>query len=255
MLKLKAFGQRATSWEDSVLTWRRDVAKWQQLAGEALSDQVKVSVLLENAPAAIRGQLALQGHRTSADVENAIISYLGVTRFLPGGSSSPAPMEVDAIHGKGKKKGKKGEGKGKKETRKCWICDGAGHLAADCWYKDDAKQDDKKGGGKGKKGGKVSAVDEAWEQEVGAEGAGAASAEVWPLEGQVAQIKSSAVAEEEDRGWITNAADGGGWIMGLSSYSCADPRSQGICPWTSTPPERGEIMLDSGACMYAHLNG
>ena len=47
-----------------------------------------------------------------------------------------------AIHGKGK----------------CWICDGDGHLAADCWYKDEAKKGDarkgcvkkKLGGGKGK---------------------------------------------------------------------------------------------------------
>ena len=54
-------------------------------------------------------------------------------------------------------------------------------------------------------------------------------AEVTHLEGQIAQVMSSADAEE-DRGWI----------MGLTSapYSRADPRSHGTCPWASTeePP-------------------
>ena len=122
ILKPKPFGETATAWEDSVLAWKRDVAKWERLATDILTEQVKVSVMLENAPPGIRGQLALQGHTTALQVETAVLNYLGVTRFLPGGSSSTAPMEVDAIaKDKGKDKDKqkpksKAKAKGKSQS-------------------------------------------------------------------------------------------------------------------------------------------
>ena len=213
---------------------------------------MKVSVLLENAPASIRGQLALQGHHNSADVENAIISYLGVTRFLPGGSSGSAPMEVDAIHNKGGGKGKKGKGKGKskKETRKCWICDGVGHLAADCWWKDEdtSKQENTN---KGKKKGKGKGKDKKGKQTVSAVEDEFGDAEVMHLEGQIAPVMSSADAEE-NRGWIMStvgrrASDAtlGSWEPGRKvTESPHLPTDRNV------PQQREEIMLDSGACMH-----
>ncbi len=68
--------------------------------------------------------MALQGHSTSEALETAILSYLGVQRFLQqSGGGASSTMEVDAVaKGKGKDKNKdknKSKDKSLRETRTC----------------------------------------------------------------------------------------------------------------------------------------
>ena len=54
-------------------------------------------------------------------------------------NSGAVPMELDAVKGKSKGKGKDKGGAAKKETRTCHVCQKVGHLAKDCWVKPQGK--------------------------------------------------------------------------------------------------------------------
>ena len=109
ILRPKPFPTNALAWEDALAEWKRLIEKWQTLSGESLPQSVKITVLLENAPPAIKSQLALQNYTSSADLEQAVLSYLGVQRLFNGPTND---MEVDAIsNGRGKGKNQKGKGK------------------------------------------------------------------------------------------------------------------------------------------------
>ena len=120
ILRPKQFPTEALAWEDALMQWKREVRRWEQITNDFLPDSVQCTVLLENAPSHIRAQLALQGHTTSEALEMAIMSYLGVQRFLQqSGGGGTSTMEVDAVtrDGKSKPKGKdKGKQKGAKPS-------------------------------------------------------------------------------------------------------------------------------------------
>ena len=162
ILRPRPFPTDALAWEDALMQWKREVRRWEQITNDFLPDSVQCTVLLENAPSHVRAQLALQGHTTSEALETAILSYLGVQRFLQqSGGGGASTMEVDAVT-KGKPKGKdkgKGKGKPKGETRTCNNCGKVGHLRAECWAPgggsaDAAPQNDKGKDGKKKSRGK-----------------------------------------------------------------------------------------------------
>jgi len=69
ILRPAAFPTEAQPWEDAMLTWKREVAKWERLSLETLPESVKITVLLENAPPGVRATLAMAGHTTADAVE------------------------------------------------------------------------------------------------------------------------------------------------------------------------------------------
>ena len=118
------------------------------MASDLLNDAVKRQVLQEQAPAAIRLQIMMQGRDNYDRMSNAVLGYVVSSRDWSSQARAQQPknygsdpMDVDAITWKGGKdaKGKsKGTGKGKpqqkdsaKETRECWICGKAGHRVED----------------------------------------------------------------------------------------------------------------------------
>ena len=123
------------------MQWKREVRRWEQITDDFLPDSVLCTVILENSPTHIRAQSALQGHTASEALEKAIMSYLGVQRFLQQSGGETSKMEVDAVShgGKNKSKGKdknKGKDKGKQkgtETRTCNNCGKVGHTWIQCW--------------------------------------------------------------------------------------------------------------------------
>ena len=82
-------------WEAAYTTWKTSVTQWERMSQERLPEGIKVAIILEQAPVAVRPQLALAGHTTLAGLEQSIVSYLGITRYMPNDSSH---MEVDFTH-------------------------------------------------------------------------------------------------------------------------------------------------------------
>ena len=70
-----------------------------------------IACILEQAPPAIRAQQALQPAHTN--LEQAILNYLGMTRFLHAGSNraGPQPMDIGAASKRG---GRSSDGRFKK---------------------------------------------------------------------------------------------------------------------------------------------
>jgi hypothetical protein len=184
ILRPTLFAQDALGFETALKDWELQVSKWESMASDLLNDAVKRQVLQEQAPAAIRLQIMMQGHDAYDRMHNAVLGYVVSSRDWSSQARAQQPknygsdpLDVDAITWKGGKdaKGKsKGKGKGKpqqkdsaKETRECWVCGKAGHLSSACWYKDSDK-DGRSGGSKGKgkskmkdkKGGKHKTVSE-----------------------------------------------------------------------------------------------
>ena len=184
ILRPMTFAQDALGFETALKDWELQVSKWESMASDLLNDAVKRQVLQEQAPAAIRLQIMMQGHDAYDRMHNAVLGYVVSSRDWSSQARAQQPknygsdpLDVDAITWKGGKdaKGKsKGKGKGKpqqkdsaKETRECWVCGKAGHLSSACWHKDSDK-DGGSGGSKGKgkskmkdkKGGKHKTVSE-----------------------------------------------------------------------------------------------
>ena len=250
ILRPKPFPANALAWEDALAEWKRLIERWQTLSGESLPQSVKLTVLLENAPPAIKSQLTLQNYTSAADLEQAVLSYLGVQRFLNGTSND---MEVDAISkGRGKGKNKKGRGKGKdkgeakgkddankprdgeqKETRTCRNCGRTGHLAAQCW---------RPGGGqaKGKGKGDVNIVYDPSvpNQQGGAPSTISTSASssgpsISQAAGGIGVIESIVAEKLREQGWINNIA--------VNTLFPCGPRFL---------YNAAELMIDSGASVH-----
>ena len=145
---------------------------------DPVPDQVKKACIISNTPEPLKITLQLNvgklGNFNALRV--ATEDYLRSRRIFKttsaGNTHDEDSMEVDAVSWKGKGKGKSGKGKkgGKKgkeshsgkgygETTtehsrfdgECRNCGKYGHKAADCWYKQTTKSQDKgKGTGKSK---------------------------------------------------------------------------------------------------------
>ena len=142
--------------------WRLRVTRYEQKMGRALDDDVKVSVLLRNAPETIRRQLQLNAEREGYTFEalyRHITGYMQLqTNYsdagrLGGGSLGGAVAQDDAmdVGGVTAGKGEKGKGKGKlkgkskggkaqrsKDVHACEKCGKTNHTTAECTYFDGA---------------------------------------------------------------------------------------------------------------------
>ena len=137
------------------------VTRYEQKMGRALDDDVKVSVLLRNAPEAIRRQLQLNAEREGYTFEAL---YRHITGYMQlqtnysdagrlGGGSLGAVAQDDAMDvggvtagkgekgkGKGKSKGKSkgGKAQGSRDGQACEKCGRTNHTTAECTYFDGA---------------------------------------------------------------------------------------------------------------------
>ena len=141
--------------------WRLRVTRYEQKMGRALDDDVKVSVLLRNAPEAIRRQLQLNAEREGYTFEAL---YRHITGYMQlqtnysdagrlGGGSLGTVAQDDAMDvggvtagkgekgkGKGKSKGKSkgGKAQGSRDGQACEKCGKTNHTTADCTHFDGA---------------------------------------------------------------------------------------------------------------------
>ena len=118
---------------EQVLGLERLRSEYQKCAGENVSDDLALSILVKCLPNHIRQyvQLQMSDATTYDSIRNYVMSYEVVTSswrtskvhnelgvvgsYSSTSNSGPSPMEIDAItwKGKGKQKGKHGKGKGK----------------------------------------------------------------------------------------------------------------------------------------------
>ena len=145
ILKPKPFGSTAREFEDNLGLWELDIKDYESVSSETLSGNIKMQILIDAAPAAIKTQLHLGSYASFAEVKRAVLEYLIATRSLDaaaprmnlhGGSSGGAePMDIGALTGNG-------QGRSKPV---CHTCGRPGHLARDCWQA--ASGDDGRGKG------------------------------------------------------------------------------------------------------------
>ena len=123
---------------EQVLGLERLRSEYQRCAGENVSDDLALSILVRCLPTHIRQhvQLQMSDSTTYDSIRSYVMSYevvtsswstskvhneLGVVGSYasPAANSGPSPMEIDAItwKGKGKHKGKDGKGKGKSKGK------------------------------------------------------------------------------------------------------------------------------------------
>ena len=136
-MQAPAFVQEKTLHEQ-VLGLERLRSEYQRCAGENVSDDLALSILVRCLPNHIRQhvQLQMSDSTTYDSIRSYVMSYevvtsswstskvhneLGVVGSYasPAANSGPSPMEIDAItwKGKGKHKGKDGKGKGKSKGK------------------------------------------------------------------------------------------------------------------------------------------
>jgi hypothetical protein len=150
-------------------SWELDITEWERVSGTVLNDAVKFTVLMNQAPKALKTTLQLGNYENSSSLKAALLQWVYATRdhasTLPSRSASgphphqgdqSAAMEVDAIQSKGKGGKNKNKGKGKGNAAPddvCLRCGGRGHWARDCTAPDQkGKGKGKSKDGKGKKG-------------------------------------------------------------------------------------------------------
>eukprot|EP00971_Amphidinium_carterae_P324865 6454847-Amphidinium_carterae.1 len=149
---------------DSLQHWHEDLLKWEselryyERDAQALSDGVKVALVLARAPSSIADVLRVQASQFADDFQKLrglLSAYIESGRQWPGvstpcGGNNHCSAYGCRFHaalqasrkGKGKGKGKeksaqKGskDGKGSKNASRgvqCWRCEGYGHMAKDC---------------------------------------------------------------------------------------------------------------------------
>jgi hypothetical protein len=168
-------GQTDQDFENKFAEWKAEVSRYEDYIGKELDQDIKIAVLLRQAPAALRMHLQINSNafeNSFAQLESVIQSYIQSRKLWnAAGDKGHKPMEVDWVgkggkgkgkgegqkwKGKGKQKGQqdheqlswngdagnkgqnggKGKGKGKADReQKCFNCGKKGHWAKDCWSK------------------------------------------------------------------------------------------------------------------------
>ncbi|CAK9097534.1 Retrovirus-related Pol polyprotein from transposon TNT 1-94 [Includes: Protease [Durusdinium trenchii] len=136
--------------------WEDSHRRYAQRKGcNALDEQQRIVSILGLAPPALSAHLELNMSRlTTYDaMRREMVSYAETRRALTTPADSGAtPTEIDALKGaKSRGKGRGGNGKGARQQITCYVCNKKGHMAKDCWQRQDSEKDAKKGS-KGKKG-------------------------------------------------------------------------------------------------------
>eukprot|EP00435_Cladocopium_sp_Y103_P020520 s28_g5.t1 len=191
----------APSWEnvrdaeflEAIETWEVQIRRYEVQSQEAVSNSMKIAVLMKHAPPSVRAALRTASSTIGSDYTRAKVF---VRDFLQSGvvytsagdagradDKGPAPMDVGAVQkgDKGKKgkkgKGEKGVNKGskwdksagkapqytKKFQGECSHCGKWGHKKADCRLlaKEKAQREKQKGAGAGKGTNALSSTDPA----------------------------------------------------------------------------------------------
>ena len=253
--------------------WRLRVTRYEQKMGRALDDDVKVSVLLRNAPEAIRRQLQLNAEREGYTFEAL---YRHITGYMQlqtnysdagrlGGGSLGTVAQDDAmdvggvtagkgekgkVKGKSKGKSKGGKAQGSRDGQACEKCGRTNHTTAECTYFDGAcrycgthghpERDCRKKQAASKSGGETAAV-------VTTPG---------PTTGQVAFVGRRQL--EDESGWIlgvTRAAtkESGTKTVGAVEF-IVDSGSEATILNTGLADQHGVDRAASSASLY-HIGG
>ena len=162
--------------EETWKSWEHQVAVCENLSSTKLDDDVKISVVLREAPQKFRDHLLVNSQRLGSNynkLRTIIQAFLNTNKtWIANDFRGTDPMEVDYIgksKGKGKSKskgnrkenskgGRKGKSKGKSKDRnqgnsnskgkgsgtpdndtECNVCGKKSHFAPDCWSR--ANQD------------------------------------------------------------------------------------------------------------------
>ena len=165
-LRWTADRERGADFTQSLAEWETTIAELAALAGENISEAIRVSIILEHAPDPYKEMLRASPDTVRAtykNLRNHILSYYTQGRTFDKAvmhdSGGVAPMQVDAVFGgkkgkkgdpkgKGKEKGKydKGKSKGKTKSKptpsgstnatpfegECGYCGKWGHKRAEC---------------------------------------------------------------------------------------------------------------------------
>ena len=156
----------STPFLDQLAAWEVDCLEYVIQSGQPLTDSTKIAVVTSNCPASAQWVVRMASLQQSDEYRGFKLQielyYKQTLAFSASGGqmSAAVPMDVGGI---GKGKGKDTYGRQPSAGTVCKICKKTGHLAKDCWWRDNAlpksgagfgkgKDSDPKGKGKGKKG-------------------------------------------------------------------------------------------------------
>ena len=132
-------------------TWKHHVDVYENLAASRLDGDVKISVVLREAPPKLRDNLLVDSQQLESNYNKlrpTIQAYLNpnkscIANGFRSDTKESDPMEVDNIDkrqkanakakGKDSGKSKSKEAKRDKQDKECHVCGTKGHFARDCW--------------------------------------------------------------------------------------------------------------------------
>ena len=142
--------ENPAKFEETWKSWEHQVDVHENLSSSKLDDDVKISVVLREAPQKLRDHLVVNSQQFESNYNKlrAIIqAYLNTNKtWMANDFRETDPMEVDYMDkSKGKSKDRKqGKGKSNSKGKGCgkpdsYVCGKEGHFARDCWSR--ASQD------------------------------------------------------------------------------------------------------------------
>ena len=133
-------GDNWAKFEETWKAWAHQVDVNENLAASKLDDDVKISVVLREAPPKLRDNLLVNSQQFESNYNKmraTIQAYPNtnnsrVAKDFRRDTTQSDPMEVDYIgKEKGKVEGK--DAKPDKQDKECHVCGKKGHFAQDCW--------------------------------------------------------------------------------------------------------------------------